>query len=447
MREKKRNSFDSVKHALNSFEAFIEISILSLMFFWVWRKYYAFVLVNPYYFRGRLLTVLIYAFLLLVIFFLTDGLKFGYLKLSNVVISQCISIWICNFITYFQLALLHGNLIPPNKLILLSFAEMVVCIVFPYLFTKIYHHFYVPRRMVMVYSSMADALVLKSKLDTRSDKYRVASLVSIDEGFDHLLEAIDEYDSVIINGIPVDQRQQILDYCSQNRIRTYIVPDIQDVFIRGAQEISLFDTPLLHLRSNLSFLQLIVKRVADIILSSLAILILSPLMIIVSFLIKVGDGGPVFYKQERLTKGGKVFRILKFRSMRVDSEKDGIARLASKNDPRITHVGRFIRACRLDEIPQLFNILKGDMSIVGPRPERPEIAEQYKKEGLPYDLRLKVKAGLTGYAQIIGKYNTTAADKLKLDLMYIENYSLFMDLRLVFMTPRILFVKESTEGV
>ena len=170
-------------------------------------------------------------------------------------------------------------------------------------------------------------------------------------------------------------------------------------------------------------------------------------MIIVSFLIKVGDGGPVFYKQERLTKGGKVFKIMKFRSMRVDSEKDGVARLASKNDPRITPIGRIIRACRMDELPQLFNILKGDMAIVGPRPERPEIAEQYKKEGLPYDLRLKVKAGLTGYAQIIGKYNTTAADKLKLDLMYIENYSLFMDLRLVFMTPRILFEKESTEGV
>lgn len=447
MSVKKRNSFDSIKHALNSFEAFIEISILSFMYFWVWNKYYAFVFVNPYYFRGRLLTVVVYAFILFVIFFLTDALKFGYLKLSNVVISQFISIWICNVITYFQLGLLHGNLVPPNMLVLLSFSEMVICIVFPYLFTKIYHHFYVPRKMVMIYSSKTSALALKAKLDTRSDKYKVKGLISIDEGVERILSTVEEYDSVIINGIPTLQRKEILDYCFQNRISTYIVPDIQDVFIRGALEISLFDTPLLHLHDNMTFLQLIVKRAFDFFLSALALLILSPLMIIVSFLIKVGDGGPVFYKQDRLTKGGKVFKIMKFRSMRVDSEKDGIARLASKNDSRITPIGRVIRACRMDELPQLFNILKGDMSIVGPRPERPEIAEQYKKEGLPYDLRLKVKAGLTGYAQIIGKYNTTAADKLKLDLMYIENYSLFMDLRLIFMTPRILFEKESTEGV
>lgn len=447
MRERKKRSFDSVKHTLNGIEALFEIAVLCFMYFRVWNNYYAQSFVNPYFFRGRILVVLVYASLLLVIFYLTDSLKFGYLKLTSVVISQFVSVWICNIITYFQLGLIAGNLVPPGKMISLSFSEMIICLFLPLFFTKVYHHFYVPRKMLMVYSSEAAAQSLKSKLDSRSDKYKVKGLINIDEGLESVFRGMEEFDAVIINDIPTLQRKEILDYCYQQRISTYIVPEIQDVFIRGAQDISLFDTPLLHLRNELTLSERLIKRLSDIILSSLALIILSPLMIIVSLLIVLGDRGPVFYKQERLTRGGKVFKIFKFRSMRVDAEKDGVARLASKDDDRITPVGRFIRACRIDEIPQLINIFKGDMSIVGPRPERPEIAEKYKNEGIPYDLRLKVKAGLTGYAQIIGKYNTTAADKLKLDLMYIERYSLFLDLKLIFMTPRILFEKESTEGV
>ena len=170
-------------------------------------------------------------------------------------------------------------------------------------------------------------------------------------------------------------------------------------------------------------------------------------MIIVALLIKLYDGGPALFKQKRLTIDGKVFEVYKFRSMIVDAEKDGVARLASKNDNRITPIGKFIRAVRLDELPQLLNILKGDMSIVGPRPERPEIAEEYMKDMPEFAYRLKVKAGLTGYAQILGKYNTTPRDKLLLDMMYIEKYSLFLDIKLMLMTIKILFMSESTEGV
>ena len=159
------------------------------------------------------------------------------------------------------------------------------------------------------------------------------------------------------------------------------------------------------------------------------------------------DGGPVFFRQKRCTRNGRVFEILKFRSMIVDAEKDGKARLATENDDRITPVGHFIRKTRIDELPQFFNILKGDMSFVGPRPERPEIVAEYEKEFPEFDLRMKVKAGLTGYAQVYGKYNTTAYDKLKLDLIYVQKYSLLMDLRLIFMTVKVIFMKESTEGL
>ena len=212
--------------------------------------------------------------------------------------------------------------------------------------------------------------------------------------------------------------------------------------------LAVFDTPLvLANNSPLSISERIVKRAFDIFLSALGLIVLSPLMVLVSLAIFLYDRGPVFYRQTRYTKNGKTFKILKFRSMIPNAEKDGVARLAADKDDRITPVGKFIRACRLDELPQFFNILAGDMSFVGPRPERPEIADEYVKELPEFAFRLKVKAGLTGYAQIFGKYNTTSYDKLKLDMIYVENCSLLMDLKLFLLTLKVIFIKESTEGL
>ena len=169
-------------------------------------------------------------------------------------------------------------------------------------------------------------------------------------------------------------------------------------------------------------------------------------MLIVAVAIKLYDGGPVLFKQERCTINGKIFKIHKFRSMIVDAEKEGKSIPATEHDPRITPVGNIIRKLRIDELPQMIDILQGNMSIVGPRPERVEHVEAYTEDIPEFKYRLKVKGGLTGYAQIYGKYNTTAYDKLKLDLMYIQNYSLRLDIRLIFMTVKIMFMKESTEG-
>ena len=201
-------------------------------------------------------------------------------------------------------------------------------------------------------------------------------------------------------------------------------------------------------RYHPSPLYLFLKRGFDILASGLATIVLSPVFIATAIAIKANDGGPVFYKQRRLTKDGALFDVLKFRSMRVDAEKDGVARLSTGDkDDRITPVGRFIRKVRIDELPQLLNILKGDMTICGPRPERPEIAAQYEKELPEFRLRLQAKAGLTGYAQVYGKYNTTPYDKLVMDLMYISHPSFWQDLQIMFATVKILFMKESTEGV
>ena len=217
--------------------------------------------------------------------------------------------------------------------------------------------------------------------------------------------------------------------------------------IMSSEKINMFDTPLLLFRNcGLTVEKQVIKRIFDIVCSSVMLVVLSPLLLLIALLVKCYDGGPVFYKQERLTKDGKVFFVYKFRSMRVDSEKHG-ARLAMKGDSRVTPVGKVLRNIHFDELPQLFNIIKGDMSLVGPRPERPEIAAEYTKEIPEFPYRLKVKAGLTGYAQVYGKYNTTPYDKLKLDLTYIENYSFILDLQLIATTVKILFQKENTEGV
>jgi len=201
------------------------------------------------------------------------------------------------------------------------------------------------------------------------------------------------------------------------------------------------------MNSGPSLIQRVIKRAMDIVLSALALIITSPIMLGIATAIKIEDGGPVFYKQERLTINNKEFKILKFRSMIVDAEKLTGEVLADENDPRITKVGKFIRATRLDELPQIINIFLGDMSIVGPRPERKSFVDEFCEEMPEFAYRTRVKGGLTGYAQVYGKYNTTPYDKLRFDLMYIENYSLLLDLKLMILTLRIIFSKESTEGI
>ena len=255
------------------------------------------------------------------------------------------------------------------------------------------------------------------------------------------------YEAVVLADLPAEARNQIMKYCFEKGVRTYVTPKISDILFRGADDIHLFDTPLLLSRNQgLTLGQRFIKRIFDIVVSLAGIVLASPFMLIIAIAIKLYDRGPVLYKQERLTIDNKPFWIYKFRSMKIESEQQG-ARLAAKDDDRITPVGRIIRNIHFDELPQLFNILKGDMSMVGPRPERREIADKYTEIVPEFPFRLKVKAGLTGYAQVYGKYNTTPYDKLKLDITYIENYSFLLDLKIMFLTFKILFQKENTEGV
>ena len=433
------------KDLIRKLEGMAEVLILTVLYFYIWKTQYSVMYVRTFYGRGRIVMMGIYFIIMYVIMYLTEGLRFGNLKLFDVVVSQWISVLVTNFITFWQICLILNIMTDPVPMLWLTLLDLGITVALPFIFTWIYHLTYVPRDMVLVYGKR-NALNLRFKILERPDKYAVTSIISSSEPFEKIKAQLLSHDAVIINDVPAEIRNDILKFCYEKDIRTYIVPKISDVIIGGASNINLFDTPLLLVRgTGLSIGQKAVKRFLDIVLSALAIGVLSPVFLVTAIAIKAEDGGSVFFRQKRVTRDGRIFTILKFRSMHEDAEKYG-AQLTVDNDPRITKVGHFIRRCRIDELPQLINIIRGDMSIVGPRPERIENYELYEKKIPEFKYRTKVKAGLTGYAQVYGKYNTTAYDKLRLDLMYIENYSIILDIKLVLMTFRTLFQKESTQG-
>lgn len=444
--KKKRTLSSHTKGTIQSIESMIEVCLMSTIYYVFWRYFYKGTLFPAYLGFGKFLLIGIYAALSYIFIKNSDGFEFGQLRKADLLVAQWIAMLLVNTVTYFQLCLIANCVISVIPMILLMLAEVVFSFSYTVLVKEMYYRLYPPYNMVMIYGSKA-AGSMKLKMDRRRDKYQVNAMISAEKGYDYICQEIVKYDAIVLNDLPAELRNDLLKFCYQHSLRAYVVPKITDIILRNAQDNSTFDTPLLLVAGQgLTVGQRLVKRTMDIVLSLIALVLASPFMIAIAIAIKAEDKGPVFYKQKRATLGGKEFDILKFRSMIVDAEKEGVSIPATGKDPRITKVGRIIRACRLDELPQLFNILKGDMSVVGPRPERLEHMQQYGAEIPEFYYRLKVKGGLTGYAQIYGKYNTNAYDKIRLDLMYIEHYSLILDIKLILMTIRILFSKESTEG-
>ncbi len=426
----------------------IGLQTANFAYIWFTEYNYREVIGVLYWRRGNWALIILYAVMLLMISKLFGALKVGYLRVLDVIISQILSVLLTNFIAYLQLALIGrwkflANIRPMLRL---TAVNLVIALVWVVFMRWVYVTLYPPRQMILIYDHTSPEKLLKN-VASRKDKFVIGKAVQLSRGMDYIKEQIPHFESVLIGDIPSHERNLLLKYCYEKNIRCYCSPKISDIMVMSSEKMNLFDTPLLLFRNRgLTVEQQFFKRAFDLIVSLIGVVVLSPLFLLIALLVKGYDGGPVFYRQERLTKDGKVFLVYKFRSMRVDSEKNG-ARLAMKHDSRVTPVGKVLRNLHFDELPQLFNIIAGDMSLVGPRPERPEIAAQYTKKIPEFAYRLKVKAGLTGYAQVYGKYNTTPYDKLKLDLTYIENYSFFLDLQLLATTVKILFQKENTEGV
>ncbi len=448
MEEKTNNSrFEQYKRIVKFLSSAIIVLLEVGLYYYVWMNYYNRSMTVAFFRRGNWLIMGEYLVLLLFLHRMYGGLKVGIYKYGNLVYSHLISIFGVNAFSYVQVVLFDKKMHNPTALLVMTLVDIVMVMIWAWAFKRIYLILFPRKRLLLVYGTNSMSQLM-NRIDTREDKYEIALTMSIDCGLDQIMEKSREYDGVIIGDIPAGIRNKLLKRCYGENVRSYTVPKLSDILLRSSVELNIFDAPLYLSRNynGLAWDQKFFKRLVDIVAASLLLLVTSPFFLIIVALIKCTDNGPAFYTQERLTVDGKVFRIYKFRTMIVDAEKKSGPVKAGDKDPRILPVGHFLRATRLDELPQLLNILKGDMSMVGPRPERPELARIITKNIPEFDYRLKVKAGLTGYAQIYGKYCTTSYDKLKLDLTYIRNYSIWMDLKLILMTPKVLFMKESTEG-
>lgn len=413
-----------------------------------WYYAYSKNLASPFYGRGNFIIILLFFVLYIAYAKIYEGFNIALNRISENVGSQALALFISDFIMYIITLLLYRE-IPSFIPVLICFIiQLFVSVAWSYLIHIWYFYAFPAKDTGIVYGSREgiENLISSYGLEKR---FKVTKIESIETVLADPSVFFDKIENVFFSGIHSHERNILLKICVEKNIKVYVIPRVGDAIMSGAKKLHMFHLPMLQVgRYNPSPEYLFVKRVFDIAISLIALVILSPIMLVTAIAIKITDHGPVFYKQCRLTKNGKKFDVLKFRSMRVDAEKDGVARLSTGvNDDRITPVGKFIRKCRIDELPQLLNILSGSMSIVGPRPERPEIAEQYEQELPEFSLRLQAKAGLTGYAQVYGKYNTIPYDKLMMDLMYIANPKFSEDLKIMFATVKILFVADSTEGV
>ena len=424
----------------------LDVVMITLPFAVCWIWYYAAKTPMDGAWQGHAVILGLYAVLFILLGKTYDAFWMSMQRVSELMYGQVLAAMATDGIFYIVICLMATklcNLLPGIAAIA---GQFVMAGIWSAVAHRWYYKAFPPQPTTVVYDVRRgmEKLIQDYGLDS---KYEVKKVLSVEECLEDL-SVLDGMKTVFLSGVHSHERNIILKYCVMNDINTFIIPRVGDVLMSGAWPMHMLHLPVLRVGRYMAKPEfLFVKRAMDIVLSLVALIILSPIFLITAIAVK-SHGGPAFYKQVRLTKDGKPFEILKFRSMRVDAEKDGVARLSTGDkDDRITKVGHIIRACRLDELPQLVNILKGDLSIVGPRPERPEIAAQYCEEMPEFALRLQAKAGLTGYAQVYGKYNTTPYDKLQMDLMYIAHPSLVEDLKIMLATVKILFMPESTEGV
>lgn len=441
------NNRDQYKGILRFWASAILMLLQTGIYVYVWFNWYADAGLD-YFFRGNYVVIGLYALISYFFLKLYGGFKIGKVKIQEILYSQILSVVCTNVITHLQLCLIGRWMITWNlaPIIYMTLIDIAVVVVWALLVTWFFSKLYPPREILLIYGNRPPENLTR-KLKLRQDKYIVREALSCQTQWEVLVERMEQCGSVMLTDVPFEDRNKLLKHCFNKSIRCYVMPEISDIMIMSAEKIQVSDTALLLFRNQgLTAGQRFIKRVFDIVVGVIAVVIASPIMLIIAIAIKAYDGGPVIFTQSRLTRDGEVFKIYKFRSMRVQQEQTGYC-LTRKNDDRITPVGHIIRKLHLDELPQLFNIIKGDMSFVGPRPEWTATTEQYSQNLPEFMFRLKVKAGLTGYAQVFGKYNTTPYDKLMLDLTYIEKYSFLLDLKLMLLTFKILFQKENTEGI
>lgn len=428
--------------------ALLEVSLAlvpALLFYYTYIRHYP---RANFYLKGNALFFVVYSAILVLFMTIYGSFSVRKYRTRELVFAFGLSSFFTDAIAYFLMCMIAKALLPPKYVI---FTLLAQCLIETGIFilARILADRLEPTTPALLIVTEKDAEEsVRNKFDRRRTRYYIDRVVSTDLPWDELCEIMRSYGTVVLLPMEKKLRRRIMDDCFWHGVEILLKPDMQDIMVNCADTVIMSDVPLYAVHTgNHDRGYLTAKRVLDIVASVCGLIVCSPIFLAAAIAIKIQDGGPVFYRQKRLTLGGKPFYLTKFRSMVVNAESTTGAVLAGKKDSRITKVGAFLRAARIDELPQLLNILSGDMTLVGPRPERPEFYEKYCAEYPEFAYRLRAKAGLTGYAQLYGKYNTTFADKALLDMYYIQKASFLWDLQLIFYTLKIIFVKESTEGV
>lgn len=417
------------------------VAVLTTSFLSVWQTVYKNARFGG---LGDYVIVGVYVGVLVLFSKIYDAFKVGIFRTHVLAYSLSLAVFLTNCFAYLMLSFIARSVLNPIALIALTVVQVFVIIILTYSLNLVYYSLYKPRLILAIFDLKNRNDIIK-KVSVIKERFELSKGITIDKGLQEIKNEIDKHEAILICDFDATLKSEILKYCYSQNKRIYLLPSSADTILNGSYQVQVFDTPVLFLHNGgLSMEQRIVKRIFDLVLSSIGIIIASPFMLAIAVGIKLCDGGPIIFKQPRITRDMQEFSIYKFRSMKVDSEKE--FKRTTSDDDRITAIGKIIRPFRLDELPQLFNIFLGHMSVVGPRPEMKEIIESYKDTLPEFNLRHKVKAGLTGYAQIYGKYNTSAQNKLNMDLYYIEHYSILEDIKLIAMTVKILFLRESTEG-
>ena len=428
------------------FLAKITLIIIIIGIFYIGQM--AFYAYTRFYFWGNYIVLMLYVINLYFTSRIFRGMSFGSIEWQEGALSWVLCLTITNGLQYLLLSLLESRMLPVSGILFVFGAQLILIVPLTYLVDKLYYNLHPAHKAIIIYGDEHKANAYCQIIKKHRKKFEIERIISQSEPLETVLNSIEEAESVFFLDVDENHKGYMLEYCYLHDKRMYILPTFSGVLLNSAEVTWISRNPMFLPRSpKIDPTLLFIKRIMDIVISTLVIIALSWLMFITWAAILLCDRKPAIYKQTRITRGEKHFTLYKFRSMRPDAEADGIPRLSTQHDDRVTPIGRFIRKTRIDELPQLFNVLMGSMSLVGPRPERPEIAGQYRAIYPSFSFRTKVKAGLTGYAQIYGRYNTAPDEKLFLDLMYIERFSIWQDIKLIFQTLKVVFMTSSTEGI
>lgn len=380
------------------------------------------------------------------------GVDVGKRKSKPIVFSLALTLLFDDLIVHLLLCIMNTTVMHNGKfvyeypalLLAVYLLQLLLAFIVAFGGNELYFRVNRPQQCLVIADNHENALRLIQKTNCFRRQYDFQQIALINQT--DLLKMVDQAEAVFLCNLSPDQKAYLVEYCFKTKKDLYFEPEVVDVIALTEERIMFSDKTMIRcIAREMCYEERIVKRLGDVLISVLGLLLTSPILLLTALAIWLEDHGPVFYRQARATCNGKTFQVYKFRSMR---QQDGHIHISvTKNDSRITKVGRIIRKFRIDELPQLLNVLKGDMSIVGPRPEMVENVKKYTEDFPEFRYRLRVKAGLTGFAQIYGKYNTPPKEKLLMDMTYIQQYSLWLDIKLILRTVLVLLTpEESTEA-